>query len=53
VEGRIADEKTSHTLQPKEDAMRSRTVKKLDTYAFVGTVLAIVSVLLWVITTVH
>jgi hypothetical protein len=33
--------------------MRSRTVKKLDTYAFVGTVLAIFSILLWVITTVH
>jgi hypothetical protein len=33
--------------------MRSRTKKKLDTYAFVATVLAVVSILVWIMTTVH
>jgi hypothetical protein len=41
---------TPHRPQPYEDAMRQRTMEKVDTYAFVGAVMAIVCFLWWVFT---
>jgi hypothetical protein len=47
--------KATHVLtparpQPNEDAMRQRTMEKVDTYAFVGVVMVIVCFLWWVFT---
>ena len=36
--------------QPTGDAMRQRTMEKVDTYAFVGVVMAVIWFLWWVFT---